>query len=40
MGDAWVHARCVDEHLLARGHDDAAARRRADRSMPIGITNP
>ena len=40
MGDAWVHARCVDEHLLARGRDDAVARRRADRSIPIGITNP
>jgi hypothetical protein len=40
MGDAWVHARCVDDRLRARGSHDDAERRRARRQVPLGVINP
>jgi hypothetical protein len=38
MGDAWVHARCKDEYLLGRYRGgESAARRRAERCVPLGV---
>lgn len=37
MGDHWVHARCYDEHLLGRGHDQWAGERRRKRAVPLGV---
>jgi hypothetical protein len=40
LGDAWVHARCRDEYLIARGRMDEVERRRAERQVPIGVVSP
>jgi hypothetical protein len=41
MGDAWVHARCVDEYLLGRHRGaESVARRRAKRHTPLGVYSP
>lgn len=37
MGDAWVRARCVDDHLRERGDHDRAERRRDERHLPLGV---
>jgi hypothetical protein len=39
-GDAWVHARCVDEYLIGRGRDGEVEQRRAGRATPVGVTDP
>jgi hypothetical protein len=39
MGDRWLHARCYDEHLLGRGHDEWVAKRRRERAVPLGVIN-
>jgi hypothetical protein len=40
MGDAWVHARCVDDSLWRQGRQAAAERRQAARQVPLGVIEP
>lgn len=39
MSDAWLHARCYDEHLLSRGHDEWVAERQRKRAVPLGVVD-